>query len=72
MPWALMTCGQCGHEADLSTFCTTPISGELPKGVYQCPACGLAIRKTFGPATRHPSGWVEPGKVKLELVAGRL
>lgn len=72
MPWMLMICGACSHQADIDLFCRTAISGELPKNTYQCPACGHAIERRFGPARLHPSGWVEPGTVQLVPVEGRL
>ncbi len=35
---------ECGHEADIEEFCSTPVSGELPAGTYQCPRCSVAWR----------------------------
>lgn len=40
--YALLTCGQCGHSADFFDFCRAPITGDLPKGSHQCPACRKA------------------------------
>lgn len=67
-----MTCGGCGHQDDLDEFCRTPISGELPRGVYQCPACRLAFQRIIGPAEVLPWGGVIPGRVKLVKVQGVL
>jgi hypothetical protein len=72
MPWMLITCGHCAHTADINAFCSTPVSGQLPKDIYQCPACNCAIQRRMAPATLHPSGWVEPGKINLEPIAARL
>lgn len=72
MPWMMMTCGACCHQADIDLFCRTTISGELPANTYQCPSCGHAIERRFGPPTLYPSGWVQPGRVELVPVAGRL
>lgn len=73
MPWMLMTCGKCGHKADIDEFCSTPVYGELPKGVFQCPACGIAIRRRIsGPGTLYPSGHYVPGPVELVEVSPRL
>ncbi len=53
------TCGACGHEGDLEDFSATPVSGQLPLDVIQCPACGVAVRKR-SPAEKvthvYPSG----------------
>jgi hypothetical protein len=73
MPWMMMTCGGCGHQDDIDEFCRTPISGELPRHVYQCPRCGLAIeRRVSGPGTRYESGLYVPGPVELVRVEARL
>jgi len=73
MPWMTMTCGKCRHEADIDEFCRTPVSGELPSGVYQCPACGVAVRRqSTGPGTRYESGLFVPGPVEIVVVDSRL
>lgn len=72
MSWMLMTCGSCGHQADIDEFCRTAIAGELPRNVYQCPVCCHAVEKRLGAPKLHPSGWIEPGAVSLVPVAGRL
>lgn len=35
---------RCGHTADMGHFVHRPISGELPPGHFQCPACNYAWR----------------------------
>lgn len=65
----------CGHEADLNEFCRTPISGELPKGHYQCPSCGYAWQRKESKPRIISNGFeamVIPGKVELLPVAARL
>lgn len=52
--YALLTCGQCGHTADFMEFCRTQITGELPKGTHQCPAC----RKAWRMEVVEPGRWV--------------
>ncbi len=44
-------CGQCQHEADLGLFCSTPVSGELAPGSYQCPKCKHAWKIVKGKIT---------------------
>lgn len=48
-----MTCGACGHFADLPAFITTPVFGELPRNQFQCPACKHAFTR------EHRQGWIE-------------
>lgn len=67
-----ITCGFCGHQADIDRFCSTPIGGELPKDVYQCPACSRAIERRMGRPIVYSSGFVAPGKITLVPVEGRL
>ena len=38
-------CGFCGHEDHAHLFAETPVSGQLPLGVSQCPRCMKAWRK---------------------------
>jgi ssDNA-binding Zn-finger/Zn-ribbon topoisomerase 1 len=69
-----VTC-KCGHVADLDEFCRTPVFGELPKGEYQCPACGYAFKRVFSEVKTFKAGgeWhAIPGKCELVQVAGRL
>jgi hypothetical protein len=72
MPWMHLTCGACGHEADLDEFTRTPIGGALPKNIFQCPRCHIAIEKRHGPARVLDSGFVMPGKVELVRVQASL
>ena len=67
-----MTCGNCGHVDDLESFCTTPITGDLPRNEYQCPKCRHAFRKSFGKPTVYASGFVMPGPVSLVPVGAKL
>lgn len=39
------SCGVCGHRASIDEWSATEISGALPLDVYQCPKCGVAVRK---------------------------
>lgn len=72
MSWCHITCGSCGHSDDLDAFCRTPIWGDLPPNVYQCPCCHRAVEKTIGAPTLSPSGFVMPGPVTLIEVPSRL
>lgn len=38
-----ITCGYCRHTDDFDKFIRT-VTGELPVGSYQCPACRRAWR----------------------------
>ncbi|GEM_PF-2263814 len=58
-----LICGSCGHQADLDRFTRTPVYGEPPKNVYQCPACAKAIERRSAAPTLLPSGYLMPGKV---------
>jgi hypothetical protein len=42
-----MTC-RCGHVAPMDDFCRTPVFGDLPAGIYQCPECGVAVDVRHG------------------------
>ena len=44
-PVPTITCGACLSASDALAWCETPISGELPRGEYQCPKCGYAFRR---------------------------
>lgn len=69
-----VTCS-CGYTGSLDKFCRTTISGPLPPGHFQCPACSIAWRRketdhrilTFGSAKT-----IIAGKVEIEVIAGRL
>lgn len=72
--YCTLTC-QCGHEADLDEFCRTPVSGELPKGHYQCPGCGYAWQRKESEHKIITNGFESmmiPGKVELLPVSARL
>ena len=59
-------CGACGHEALMDLFIRTPVYGELPPGIFQCPACTVAVRLKQGCPEVYPDGFVMPGEVTLE------
>lgn len=44
------TCGHCGHKDDIDLFTSTPISGDLNPGHYQCPNCKEAWKIVSMPA----------------------
>lgn len=35
----------CGYSGDIDEFTRSPLFGELPPGVFQCPKCKKAMRK---------------------------
>lgn len=72
MPWMNVTCGNCGHDGDIDTFTRTPVAGELPRNVFQCPVCKYAVERRHGKPTVYPSGFVMPGPVTLVPVGARL
>ncbi len=41
-----ISCGRCGKVSGFGAWIERPISGLLPPGQFQCPACGAAFRKT--------------------------
>lgn len=56
---------RCGHEADFDHFCRTPVSGDLPPGHHQCPACRRAwTYRPTGPSSVGWSGLVIPPPVE--------
>ena len=65
MPWMHITCGQCGHKANLESWTSTPFNGELPQGTYQCPNCRYAFKRQAEQGTTFPSGLYIPGKITL-------
>lgn len=74
IPYCSLTC-QCGHRADLDAFCRTPIAGELPRGMFQCPACGYAFKRVESGHTLFTVGGeslIIPGKVRLVPCQGML
>lgn len=63
--YALLTCGQCKHEADFFDFCRTPIGGELPRDTHQCPKCRKAWRmEIIEPGYVTRAGYFIPPKRK--------
>lgn len=63
-----ITC-RCGHEDDFMAFRSAPVTGELPRGRYQCPKCRIAWTVTTGPPRVGWSGMVLPGETQLREVA---
>lgn len=55
----------CGHEDDFLAFREAPVTGELPRGHYQCPKCRRAWKVETGPPTIGWSGMVLPGKTQV-------
>ncbi|WP_193214968.1 hypothetical protein [Luteolibacter marinus] len=53
---------RCGHSADFMEFRTAPVTGELPRNHYQCPACRRAWKIVTGPPAIGWSGMALPGK----------
>jgi hypothetical protein len=52
---------RCGHEAPIDSFTTTAAGVDLPRGQYQCRACGDAWAvRAVAPAWVSPSGFVMP------------
>lgn len=55
-----ITC-RCSHVASFDAFTRTAAGIDTPRGVYQCPACGLAWSiRPGGEATIAPSGAIIP------------
>jgi hypothetical protein len=67
-----VTCGRCGDEAGIEAWTVRPVSGVLPRDVFQCPTCGFAFERRQGPARVLASGFVMPGEVKLVPVGAVL
>jgi hypothetical protein len=38
-------CGSCGEASPAMDWMSTPLNGELPRGVYQCPQCKRAFER---------------------------
>lgn len=74
MAWMMLTC-QCGHQADIDAFCKTTISGNLPNGHFQCPACGVAWKRRESEHRIIRAGkeaMIIPGKVEIITIQSRL
>ena len=72
MCWMTITCGKCGGSADIEKWTTRPVSGDLPRNVFQCPKCNWAFERKHGKATVYPNGFILPGPVSLNTVEARL
>lgn len=58
--YVTITCG-CGHEAGFSKFTIRPVTGPLPNGHFQCPACNRAwTLERKGKAKVYDNGFVVP------------
>lgn len=64
-----LTCSKCGHTADFLEFCRTPITGELPAGTHQCPACRRAWRMEAITEGRWTSSglYIPPGRRSVTI-----
>jgi hypothetical protein len=70
-----LSCGKCGNVDDLDNFCKTAVSGDLPNGQFQCPACGYAWKRQqseYRVLRAGDSVCFIPGKVELVPVDARL
>jgi hypothetical protein len=67
-----ITCGKCGHDADIEAWTHTPVAGELPPGTYQCPECRVAFQRRHGEPRVFPNGFIIPGPVSLVPTGARL
>jgi ribosomal protein S27E len=72
MPWMKITCGDCGHAADMDEWTRTSVYGELPINQYQCPNCGRAFVRKVGHGELMPWGAYVPGEVELVPIAARM
>lgn len=45
MPWMNITCPRCGVESSIEDMTHRPVSGWLPPGQFQCPACNHAFQR---------------------------
>ena len=67
-----VTC-RCGHSDSLSAFSRTPIGGDLPPDIVQCPACGLAVSRRYRRECEFlPDGRILDAGGYLERVPTRL
>lgn len=73
-----ITCGKCGHVADMDEWTRRPVSGELEVGVFQCPKCNYAFKRQPGGAWRpiydekHRVAAVVPERIDLVPVQSRM
>lgn len=65
---------KCGHLDCFDAFCRTEISGELPPGEFQCPACGYAwaVRSKGQPTVARDGTFVIPADREIVAAYGRL
>lgn len=66
-----IACGSCGHTDDYMFFTRTPVYGDLPKDIFQCPKCRTAILRKHGAPVVYDSGFVAPGKIELVNIEAR-
>jgi transposase len=64
-----ITCGDCGHVADINDWTRTAVYGDLPRNHYQCPNCGTAFERKVGAGKWLAWGAYVPGEVELVPVA---
>lgn len=76
MPWMTISCGNCGHVDDFDAFTIRQVSGSLPPGQYQCPACNFAWQvRQAGPGRHYVIEGKHlfiPGKLELKRCAPML
>jgi hypothetical protein len=63
MSSATITCGKCSHTASVDDWCRA----QHPF-TYRCPSCGRIERVIDEPPTRHPNGFIMPGKRTVVIV----
>lgn len=68
-----ITCGKCRGISPALAWSERPISGDLPRGEYQCPKCGDAFRRErAAEASRFENGkWIY-SPINLVPIASRL
>lgn len=69
-----ITC-KCGHTAPFDEFTRTLISGDLPPGQFQCPACSTAWQRKESDYSLIWAGTESlaiPGKVNILPIERRL
>lgn len=69
-----ITCGECVKASPALNWTERPISGELPPGEFQCPACGYAFRRQRfnGDPLRLIDGEYKYQPIDLVPIASRL
>lgn len=56
-----ITCGACGATAPVLDWTAAPITGDLPRGTYQCPSCHHAFKRQ---AAESPKPWEKDIQLK--------